>query len=472
MINEVASAPLRSAAPLQVEAPDKPPLNPGQTQTPRSKRTHNPWLIGSLSALLLGVGIYGLIELSKRHTLTEAERSQAGDWFSDLRSEQWVLVSSADPSATEYLLTLNPSPVTADSYGKTTIRLEVELRPTASGTNERYVAVEERPYTDLSEPSELYLTDGNEEIGAGTSIMLRRITSDSIIVEFRSEDGVGDVLGGVTEKRFAALREAAILHEANALVRTVDSLLQGGGLVRRGIFRSYACGEECVASFLILQNGQPVHAAYVCNNNRFGEIQLSQGNMIGVGDFTNQALVGSSFLIVTQRTMVENEEGESAPVDVITGLLPFTDEEVTPELQQRLAVAANVDMLAASRADGISVAGVAQQFIGDGEVRELKDVEEQPQFPGGADAMYSFLNRSVKYPEAELDAGVQGKVYVEFVVASDGSLRDAKVKRGVADGLDREALRVVRTMTRWTPGRVNGKPVSCRYILPITFALR
>ncbi|MBK9076859.1 MAG: energy transducer TonB [Flavobacteriales bacterium] len=278
------------------------------------------------------------------------------------------------------------------------------------------------------------------------------------------------MLGGVTEKRFAALREAAILHEANALVRTVDSLLQGGGLVRRGIFRSYACGEECVASFLILQNGQPVHAAYVCNNNRFGEIQLSQGNMIGVGDFTNQALVGSSFLIVTQRTMVENEEGESAPVDVITGLLPFTDEEVTPELQQRLAVAANVDMLAASRADGISVAGVAQQFIGDGEVRELKDVEEQPQFPGGADAMYSFLNRSVKYPEAELDAGVQGKVYVEFVVASDGSLRGAKVKRGVADSLDREALRVVRTMTRWTPGRVNGKPGSCRYILPITFA--
>ncbi|MBK9076860.1 MAG: hypothetical protein IPL77_18185 [Flavobacteriales bacterium] len=174
VINEVASAPLRSAPPLQVEAPAKPPLKPFQTQTPRSKRTHNPWLIGSLSALLLGVGIYGLIELSKRHTLTEAERSQAGDWFSDLRSEQWVLVSSADPSATEYLLTLNPSPVTADSYGKTTIRLEVELRPTASGTNERYVAVEERPYTDLSEPSELYLTDGNEEIGAGTSIMLRR----------------------------------------------------------------------------------------------------------------------------------------------------------------------------------------------------------------------------------------------------------------------------------------------------------
>ena len=492
-------------APIEVKAPVVSTAHPDGKAVPtaprsvsapkRDARKMRLPIISGASVLVLLASTWLGIELSKRHTLTEAERAQAEGWLDYLRGKQWVLVSQVqtsrlpaslfddlrgkqlvltaqhNPALKEYTLTCQPAKISADSYGKTSITLSVDLISSSTAKAENYSSVMERAFTDLAEPAEISLANGSDAAGKGSSIKIRRIASDSILVEFSDDRGVGHMYVGIPESRFSTLQEESAVARKNAFIHTVDSLTQNGGLVRRGLFRSYACGDECVATFLIMQNGQPANAAYVCNYNRFGDIQLSQGNMIGKGDFTNQAIVGKSFLIVTQRTMVETEEGGKAPVDVITGLLSITDEDITPELQQRLAVAANVDMLSATGADAPNATGTAQQFLGDGAVRELKDVQEQPQFPGGSEAMYAFLNRAVKYPDAEFDAGVQGKVYVEFVVASDGSIRDVKVKRGVAAGLDQEALRVVRSMPRWSPARSDGKPVNCRFIIPLTFAL-
>ena len=98
-------------------------------------------------------------------------------------------------------------------------------------------------------------------------------------------------------------------------------------------------------------------------------------------------------------------------------------------------------------------------------------VEEMPAFPGGQEAMFKYLSGSMVYPPDMVDAGIQGKVFVEFIVRKDGSITDAKVLRGAAGPLDQEALRVVRSMPKWTPGRQQGVAVDCRYRLPIAFHL-
>ena len=103
---------------------------------------------------------------------------------------------------------------------------------------------------------------------------------------------------------------------------------------------------------------------------------------------------------------------------------------------------------------------------------DLASVQEQPEFPGGIEALYKYLGKNVKYPSMESDAGIQGRVFVEFVVSSDGSITEVVLKRGVSGGLDKEATRVVKGMPNWSPGKMNGKPVKVRYILPVNFVLR
>ena len=98
-------------------------------------------------------------------------------------------------------------------------------------------------------------------------------------------------------------------------------------------------------------------------------------------------------------------------------------------------------------------------------------VEEQPQFPGGNAALAKFLNENVKYPASAVEAKQQGRVILTFTVSKDGSISDVKVIRCVSPDLDAEALRVVGSMPKWTPGKVKGEPVNVRYVIPITFSL-
>lgn len=106
------------------------------------------------------------------------------------------------------------------------------------------------------------------------------------------------------------------------------------------------------------------------------------------------------------------------------------------------------------------------------ETYDLAAVQEQPDFPGGMAKMYEYLHKNTKYPDMEFDAGIQGKVYIEFVVERDGSVEDVKVRRGVSPGLDKEALRAVRSMPKWSPGKMNGKAVKVRFTIPVDFKLK
>jgi TonB family protein len=98
-------------------------------------------------------------------------------------------------------------------------------------------------------------------------------------------------------------------------------------------------------------------------------------------------------------------------------------------------------------------------------------VEKMPEFPGGGYAFYNFLADSIQYPQLAIENKIQGKVYVQFVVEEDGSITNIKVLRGIGGGCDEEALRVIKLMPNWIPGKQNGKPVRVLYNLPIKFIL-
>ena len=101
----------------------------------------------------------------------------------------------------------------------------------------------------------------------------------------------------------------------------------------------------------------------------------------------------------------------------------------------------------------------------------IKAVESPPAFPGGLDAFAKFLDSTLRYPGLAKREGIQGRVIVSFVIEKDGSVTDIKVVRGVGDGCDEEAVRVMRLSPHWTPGIQNGKPVRVAYTVPIAFTL-
>ena len=105
------------------------------------------------------------------------------------------------------------------------------------------------------------------------------------------------------------------------------------------------------------------------------------------------------------------------------------------------------------------------------EVKEeiFRSVEQMPQFPGGDAALMKFLQSHINYPPMAAENNVQGKVILQFVVEKDGKVGEVKVARSVDKDLDREAIRVVKTLPRFTPGRQNGQPVRVWYTLPVTF---
>lgn len=99
-------------------------------------------------------------------------------------------------------------------------------------------------------------------------------------------------------------------------------------------------------------------------------------------------------------------------------------------------------------------------------------VEQQPLFPGGPAALMKYLSENTKYPVVAQENGVQGRVTVQFVVEKDGSISDVHVLRGVDPSLDKEAVRVVKSMPRWTPGKQNGITVRVNYRVPVLFRLQ
>ena len=98
-------------------------------------------------------------------------------------------------------------------------------------------------------------------------------------------------------------------------------------------------------------------------------------------------------------------------------------------------------------------------------------VEQMPQFPGGDQAMMEYLKKNLRYPIVARENEVQGRVIVRFVVNEDGKVSDVVIMRDIGSGCGQEAVRVVKMMPKWLPGKQNGKPVKTYFTLPVTFRL-
>ena len=99
-------------------------------------------------------------------------------------------------------------------------------------------------------------------------------------------------------------------------------------------------------------------------------------------------------------------------------------------------------------------------------------VEEMPDFPGGMAKLADYLAKNIKYPQMARESGIQGRVFVNFVVEPDGSVSNVNVMRSLGGGCDEEAMRVVKSMPKWKPGKQRGKAVRVSYILPVNFKLQ
>lgn len=98
-------------------------------------------------------------------------------------------------------------------------------------------------------------------------------------------------------------------------------------------------------------------------------------------------------------------------------------------------------------------------------------VEDQPEPEGGMAAFYAYVNKNIKYPAQARRMGIEGKVFVQFVVERDGTLTEVQAIKGIGAGCDEEAVRVIEGAPKWKPGKQRGRPVKVRMILPITFKL-
>ena len=113
---------------------------------------------------------------------------------------------------------------------------------------------------------------------------------------------------------------------------------------------------------------------------------------------------------------------------------------------------------------------VVEEASDEGEIFQV--VEQMPEFPGGMQALMAYLSKNIKYRSVAQDNGIQGRVLVSFVVNKDGSIVDPEVIKSVDAALDKEAMRVIKAMPKWNPGKQRGKPVRVKYTVPVLFRLQ
>ena len=165
---------------------------------------------------------------------------------------------------------------------------------------------------------------------------------------------------------------------------------------------------------------------------------------------------------------IEDEEFEVAPrttVDIpegVGGILDSPDEVIAQKESADLNKVIISDIIPA----GSSVDGK------DGQPMNVAFTDSKPVFPGNEDALYAWLKQNQIYPAEAAEEWVQGRVVVEFVVERDGSISNVKVVRSRHPALDAEAVRLIQSMPRWTPGTYNGDTVRTTYTLPVTFKLQ
>lgn len=130
-----------------------------------------------------------------------------------------------------------------------------------------------------------------------------------------------------------------------------------------------------------------------------------------------------------------------------------------------------IDDVEADQDDVVEVQDIAEEEE-EAEEQIYVKVQKMPSFPGGEKAMYRYLSKNIKYPIIAAENGISGRVFIGFVIEKDGSISKVKVLRPVDPYLDKEAVRVVKAMPKWTPGVQMNKPVRVKFTVPVSFRLK
>ena len=191
----------------------------------------------------------------------------------------------------------------------------------------------------------------------------------------------------------------------------------------------------------------------------------------------------------SERDKKFNTDTGLAAVQFEEEIVPITEQEEkqappppeAPKVEEVLEIVQNDAKVEESNIQSSEETGKAVEvkYVAPVEVEEdveeqqiFQVVEEMPEFPGGMAECLKFLGKNIKYPTISQENGVQGKVIVQFVVNRDGSIVDPVVVRSVDPYLDKEALRVIKMMPKWKPGKQRNKPVRVKYTVPVTFKLQ
>lgn len=209
------------------------------------------------------------------------------------------------------------------------------------------------------------------------------------------------------------------------------------------------------------RTGKPIHGVNIWVSNPsdgriIASVVSSQDGKFSLESYEGLAIRFSFIGMQEQKVIIPR--GGSKSMTVTMGELPYSLEEmmVVAYAPEKKSYPVPEPKTSSSNSD-------------EGEIFYV--VERAPEFPGGMGELMKFLQRNIKYPTAAQQAGIQGKVEVEFTVKKDGSVADIKVVRSVNPELNAEAMRVISAMPKWKPGEQRGTPVDTRFEMPIVFRL-
>lgn len=173
--------------------------------------------------------------------------------------------------------------------------------------------------------------------------------------------------------------------------------------------------------------------------------------------------------------------GEVVDAEILRSIDPALDKEAlrlvssmpkwTPGMQDGNAVSVRWDEPVTFTLPTAEEIAEMERIKKEKEQQVFDMVEQMPKFPGGQSALMQWLSTNMKYPKIAAENGIEGRVYVSFIVRSTGKITDIKIARSVDPSLDEEAIRTISRMPKWIPGKQGGEAVNVRYTMPLTFRL-
>ncbi len=192
------------------------------------------------------------------------------------------------------------------------------------------------------------------------------------------------------------------------------------------------------------------------------ELKIDPDKNAGFGEQTSQ-VVEEEIIPITKQEEIKTPP---PPPPAVTEIITIV------ENNQELQNEAKIENTESNSNTQIQAPVEIQQEEENEEVVNFYVIENKPEFPlGGVEGLNKWIAQNVKYPEIAKENGVTGKVFIQFVIAKDGKVTNVEILRGVDPSLDKEALRVVKSMPAWKPGSQRGKPVKVSFQLPINFKL-